>query len=73
MKKFYRFIETQQDANGETAIIPVCYNENQEVEAKQKYYETMKFVVASTLPYHAAELYDSSIGVILYGDNKKDN
>ena len=70
-KRYFRFIETQQQEDGATSFIVLAYNAVQEVEAKQKFYETMKYVVASDLPFHSAELYDSDKqGAILYGDNQ---
>lgn len=70
-QRYFRFIETQQQEDGTTSFIVLAYKADQKVEAKQKFYETMKFVVASDLPFHSAELYDSDRqGNILYGDNQ---
>ena len=67
---YFRFIETQQQENGTTSFIVLAYTGEQATEAKQKFYETMKYVVASDLPYHSVELFDSDKGFnILFGDN----
>ena len=67
---YFRFIETQQQENGTTSFIVLAYNAEQKIEAMQKFYDTMKYVVASDLPYHSAELFDSDKGFnILFGDN----
>ena len=69
-QRYFRFIETQQNAEGVTTFNVLAYTAEQEVQAKQKYYEVMKYVVASDLPFHSAELFDSEKGYnILYGDN----
>lgn len=69
-QRYFRFVETQQQENGTTSFIVLAFTAVQEVEAKEKFYETMKYVVSSDLPYHSAELFDSDKGyVILFGDN----
>ena len=67
---YFRFIETQQQEDGTTSFIVLAFTGEQATEAKQKFYDTMKYVVASDLPYHSAELFDSEKGFnILFGDN----
>ena len=67
---YFRFIETQQQEDGPTSFITLAFTGDQATEAKQKFYDTMRYVVASGLPFHSAELFDSDKGFnILYGDN----